>query len=227
MPGQQIFDAIIKAASERKVKLEVVTDSGSKLTSNIRELEALSKVGDVKFLNMTKLLKSGVLHTKFMIADSETFYLGSSNMDWRSYTQIKEMGVRVRNCFQLAVDLDKIFLTYQLMAASVNVPDKLPEEVWTDINMDHPFSMNLFNQESSVYLAASPPAFNGNKSWTGRTDDIDGLLQIIDRARKFIDISVMNYGARTEFVWPKKFWPRIDDALRRAASERKVQVRLL
>ena len=37
---------------------------------------------------MKRLLGSGILHTKFIIADNRSFYLGSANMDWRSLTQV-------------------------------------------------------------------------------------------------------------------------------------------
>lgn len=179
---------------------------------------------------MRQLLKGGVLHTKFMIFDNETFYLGSSNFDWRSYTQIKEIGIRFTRCPVLAQDLNKIFETYVLMSDQDQVPAKLPDYLTTEIRSDKPLNLTLLNDkfDSQLFLSASPPASNGVKDyWTGRTDDIDGLLKIINKAKKFIGISVMNYSPTTEFIYPKRFWPRIDTALRRAASERNVQVRLL
>jgi len=226
LPGRELMDAITAAVS-RGVKLQVVLDGSSSSASSKADVDKLKEMGVVKFLNMTKLLKSGVMHTKFLIADDENFYLGSSNFDWRSYTQIKEIGISFRKCKVLAEDLEKIFQTYVLMSDTNEVPETLPESLGTKINIDHPLSLKLDNLDASVFLAGAPPAFNGLKNWTGRTDDIDGLLHIINKARRRIDISVMNYSPRTEFIWPKKFWPRIDDALRRAASERRVKVRLL
>lgn len=227
-PGKNIMEAIV-AASKRNVNIEVVLDhSSSKSMSNVEDVKRLKSLGVVKFVNMKQLLKSGVLHTKFMIADNETFYLGSSNFDWRSYTQIKEIGIRFTKCPILAQDLNKIFEVYMLMADQSQVPATLPEYLNTSINIEKPLNLKLDNNfNSKIFLSASPPAFNGVKKWTGRTDDIDGLLKIINKAHKFIDISVMNYSPTTEFMYPRKFWPRIDDALRRAASERNVRVRLL
>ena len=43
---------------------------------------------DVRVVDMKRLLGSGILHTKFIIADNRSFYLGSANMDWRSLTQV-------------------------------------------------------------------------------------------------------------------------------------------
>lgn len=42
----------------------------------------------VQNLDITKLLGSGILHTKLWVVDSKHFYLGSANMDWRALTQV-------------------------------------------------------------------------------------------------------------------------------------------
>lgn len=226
-PGKKIMDAII-AAAERGVNLQVILDkSNNKEMNNEADVKKLESIGVVRYLNMKQLLDGGVLHSKFLIADNKTFYIGSSNFDWRSYTQIKEIGVTSTDCSVLAEDLDKIFRTYMLISEANQVPSTLPEDLKTNINIDHPINLKLDQLNANLFLASSPPAFNGVNHWTGRTDDIDGLLQIIDRAEKYIDISVMNYSPRIEFVWPKKYWPRIDNALRRAATDRRVRVRLL
>lgn len=36
-------------------------------------------------------------------------YIGSANSDWRSLTQVKEMGVYIQDCPCMAKDLGKIF----------------------------------------------------------------------------------------------------------------------
>lgn len=226
-PGKKILEAIT-AAVGRGVNLEVILDkSSNKQMSNEADTKKLESLGVLKYLNMKQLLKAGVLHTKFLIADNNTFYVGSSNFDWRSYTQIKEIGITFTNCGILAEDLDRVFRTYMLISDANQVPPTLPDDLKTVINMDHPVSLRLGQFDANLYIAGSPPAFNGVKNWIGRTDDIDGLISIVNKAQKQIDISVMNYSPRTEFIWPKKYWPRIDNALRRAATERNVRVRLL
>lgn len=226
-PGKLIMDSLV-AAVRRGVDLEVVLDRSSrKSMSNEDDVKVLEKIGTVRYLNMSRLLKSGIMHSKILIADNETFYLGSSNFDWRSYTQIKEIGIKVAQCPQLAQDLDKVFQTYMYIAMLNEIPIELPEYLKTEINIDHPIELTFGKALARIFLGSAPPAFNGLKDWTGRTDDIDGLLHIVDKAKHRIDISVMNYSPRTAFIWPKKFWPKIDDALRRAASERRVRVRLL
>ena len=227
LPGKMIMDAIA-AAVGRGVNLEVILDqSGKQSMSSEEDLGSLRKMGTLRFLNMTHLLHAGVLHSKFMVADNKTFYIGSSNFDWRSYTEIKEIGITFKNCDTLAQDLDKIFRTYSLISDMGQIPKTLPDYLKTPINIDNPMGLKMGDLKLKVFLAGAPPAFNGVNDWTGRTDDIDGLLHILDNARHRLDISVMNYSPRLVFGWPKKYWPRIDDALRRAAAERGVHVRLL
>ena len=40
------------------------------------------------------------------------FYVGSANFDWRSLTQVKELGVLALNCPTLAKDMSKIYQVY-------------------------------------------------------------------------------------------------------------------
>lgn len=70
---------------------------------------------------------------------------------------------------------------------------------------------------------SSPPPFSPE----GRTNDIDGLIHCIEKAEKFVYISVMDYFPLTIYTPKVKYWPVIDDALKKAAIERKVSVRLL
>jgi len=228
LPGRMILDAITSAV-KRGVDLQVVLDrSGRHDINNQDDVKLLESIGSVRFVNMTKLLHSGVMHTKFLIADNQTFYLGSSNFDWRSYSEIKEMGVSLKNCPEMAQDLDKVFRTYVLVSNASTIPRQLSDDLKTTINMQNPLVLTLnHSTPSSVFLGASPPPFNGEKDWSGRTDDIDGLLHLIDSARHRVSISVMNYSPRMEFVWPKVYWPRIDNALRKAATTRGVKVELL
>ena len=53
------------------------------------------------------------------------FYVGSANFDWRSLTQVKEMGVMVKNCPVLAEDMAKIFDVYWMLGGKgKTIPDK-------------------------------------------------------------------------------------------------------
>uniref|UniRef100_A0A1X7URW2 PLD phosphodiesterase domain-containing protein n=1 Tax=Amphimedon queenslandica TaxID=400682 RepID=A0A1X7URW2_AMPQE len=72
-------------------------------------------------------------------------------------------------------------------------------------------------------LISSPPQFSTDH----RTDDINALLNVIASADEFIYIAVMDYEPAIVYSYPKKYWPVIDDALRTAAYEKGIEVRLL
>lgn len=63
----------------------------------------------VRSLNFAALLGGGVLHTKLWLIDRTHVYVGSANMDWRSLSQVKELGLVALNCSCLANDYAKIF----------------------------------------------------------------------------------------------------------------------
>lgn len=221
--GEELLAAILDAV-RRGVKTRIAVNAGNDLSSS-SDLQQLRDAGaEIRGVNLTRLLGAGVLHTKFLVADGHSFYIGSANMDWRSLTQVKEAGVTVRKCPDLGLDLLKIFDVYWILGQSDSrIPDAWPDELSTGINMEKPFPVNLGGTTSDVFIASSPQSFNPN----GRTNDIDALVSVIDGANKFIDIAVMDYFPTFLYQQKAVFWPVIDNALRRAAIERGVRVRLL
>uniref|UniRef100_G3UL33 5'-3' exonuclease PLD3 n=1 Tax=Loxodonta africana TaxID=9785 RepID=G3UL33_LOXAF len=166
----------------------------------------------------------GVLHTKFWVVDQTHFYLGSANMDWRSLTQVKELGVVMYNCSCLARDLTKIFEAYWFLGqAGSSIPSPWPQAYDTRYNQETPMEICLNGTPALAYLASAPPPLCPS----GRTPDLKALLNVVDSARSFIYVAVMNYLPTMEFSHPRRFWPAVDDGLRRAAYERGVKVRLL
>lgn len=56
---------------------------------------------------------------------SKHFYVGSNNFDWRSFTQVKEMGVLTVNCPKLGADMQKLFDIYWMVGGeNQSIPDK-------------------------------------------------------------------------------------------------------
>uniref|UniRef100_A0A1A8R275 5'-3' exonuclease PLD3 n=4 Tax=Nothobranchius TaxID=28779 RepID=A0A1A8R275_9TELE len=177
---------------------------------------------DVRTVDMKKLT-SGVLHTKFWLVDRKHLYIGSANMDWRSLTQVKELGAVVYNCSCLAADLEKIFEAYWYVGGAQSIPSPWPSRFSTAFNNETPLQLPLNNTPASVYLSSSPPSFCAS----GRTSDLQSILSVIADADRFVYIAVMNYQPTMEFSHPKRYWADIDTQLRRVAYERRVKVRLL
>ncbi|XP_047522173.1 5'-3' exonuclease PLD3-like isoform X2 [Pieris napi] len=223
--GEQVFQALLAAGLKRNIKLRIAQNWPSKSYPNVdTEYLVKKKAAQVRSLNFSKLLGSGVLHTKFWIIDKTHFYIGSANMDWRSLTQVKELGIVAYNCSCLATDLAKIFEVYWTLGSpDAVVPDTWPKELSTEINMEHPINISDDQSNYGVFITSSPPPF----SPAGRTNDDDAIVNIIHSAEEFVYISVMDYAPAFEFTPQPKYWPKIDDALRAAALERHVRVRML
>ncbi|KAM8915504.1 5'-3' exonuclease PLD4 isoform 1-T2 [Spinachia spinachia] len=220
--GRDILKELEELPS-RNVSVRVVTSVPS-VRTNSTDLNILKRKGiQVRRVNFGRLTR-GVLHSKFWIVDRKHVFIGSANMDWRALTQVKELAVVVYNCSSLAEDLHKIFQSYWVMGQShSSLPQPWPSQYDTAINKHHPLLVRSDNVSSSLYLTGSPPSFCP----ASRTQDLEAILSIISEAQHYVDVAVMEYFPTTRFEKPQRYWPFIDDAIRTAAFERRVKIRML
>ncbi|VDK75665.1 unnamed protein product [Onchocerca ochengi] len=208
--------------------LSVIRIAQSQPTATFPQLDSnyLSEHGyaTVRNLDMPKLIDdSGVLHAKFWIVDSQHVYIGSANMDWKSLTEVKELGVVIWNCTCIANDLYKIFNVYwRLGVRGAKIPYKWPLNLRTYFNFSHPLKL-LNANDASIFISSSPRRFSAK----GREDDGDAIVAVMDNAHEFVHISVMDYMPATLYKTNNNtYWPKLDNAIR-AAAYRGVNVRLL
>uniref|UniRef100_T1J970 PLD phosphodiesterase domain-containing protein n=1 Tax=Strigamia maritima TaxID=126957 RepID=T1J970_STRMM len=223
--GEQIFSELLKAGTERNIKIRIAQNQPAPSQPNLdtEELQA-KKAAEVRSLDFQKLMGAGILHTKMWLVDNLHIYLGSANLDWRSLTQVKELGVTIHNCSCLAEDMSKIFQIYwDLGKPGAEIPPHWPPEYSTRYNNTSPLHIKFNDSNAYTYLASSPPPFCAQ----GRTSDIDAILDVINSADKYIYVAVMDYFPATIYTTRPIFWPVIDDALKKAAIERQVEVKLL
>ncbi|KAJ9455292.1 Phospholipase D Y [Diplonema papillatum] len=220
--GKNIYNSLI-AAHSRGVTIRLVQNTPTP-TYPGTDSAALAKDGviELRNINWTQVEASGILHTKLMVADGDSMYVGSANCDWRSLTQVKELGLFVSNCSALCTDAQRIFETYWLAAENNTLPDPWPASVSALGNLSAPITVPVHGEPSTVYLAASPPSFAAEY----RTDDLTALLTGIHAAQTRISIEVMDYFPTTLYMPANYYWPDIDTALR-AAAFRGVEVRFL
>ncbi|CAG9535772.1 unnamed protein product [Cercopithifilaria johnstoni] len=217
--GTEIYNSLIEAA-KKGIKLRIVQNAQNNNETRTLENEGLA---EVRSLNFSNWFPSGVLHTKFWVVDAKHFYLGSANLDWRSLTQVKELGVAVFSCECLAEDLMKVMNVYWEMGApGKKVPSSWPNELATLYNARNPIVATFNGEKNDVYISSAPRIFCPK----GRIDDLEAILQVISAARKFIHISVMDYFPATLYLTNNRYWPVIDDALRKAAYNG-IEVKLL
>ncbi|XP_054168605.1 5'-3' exonuclease PLD3-like [Oppia nitens] len=219
--GKEILDTIVTTTRRRDLITRIVVNQ---TTTNNTDLQLLASVANIRQLNFTRLIGAGVLHTKFIIVDQKHVYIGSANMDWRSLTHVKEMGVVLYNCSVLANDLIKIFQVYwYLGTTNATIPKSWPQDWSTNYNKSNPLSLSINEKPYNVFMSSSPKSFCPN----GRTNDISAILSIIRNANKYIYIAVMDYYPQYLYSNYRAFWPLIDNELRKAVIDRKVNVRLL
>ncbi|XP_067875252.1 5'-3' exonuclease PLD3 [Heterodontus francisci] len=219
--GEEVFQELQRVSGKLSVRVAVSKPSKTQTLDDLTDLEHSG--AEVVVVEMPRLT-SGVLHTKFWIVDRKHVYIGSANMDWRSLTQVKELGAIIYNCSCLAEDLRKTFEEYwSIGGANSSIPSPWPSNYSTSYNEKTPMELNLNNTPAKVYFSSSPPSLCPE----GRTDDLTSILSIIDDAKMFVYVAVMNYIPITVFSYPKRYWPDIDTHLRKAAFERRVTVRLL
>ncbi|KAH9509354.1 5'-3' exonuclease pld3 [Bulinus truncatus] len=216
--GENIYKAIYNLVQSGK-SVKIAQNNTNSDTGELASIGA-----QVRTLDFSKIMHAGVMHTKMWIVDKQHVYIGSANLDWRSYTQTKETGVLIENCPSLGEDVSKIFDVYWYLGSNQVVPSHWPSDLETSANSQSPASVT-YNQTktASIYISSSPPPFCP----LGRTVDIDAIVSVIQSAKKFIYISVMEYMPVVLFTPPQTFWAVIDDALRSAAFDRKVEVFLM
>ncbi|XP_070214655.1 5'-3' exonuclease PLD4 isoform X5 [Bos mutus] len=115
----------------------------------------------VRHVPMGKLT-GGVLHSKFWVVDGRHIYVGSANMDWRSLTQVKELGAVIYNCSRLAQDLEKTFQTYWVLGTPRAVlPKPWPQNFSSHINRFQPLRDHFDGVPTTVYFSLLASAGHG------------------------------------------------------------------
>ncbi|XP_071720797.1 uncharacterized protein [Rutidosis leptorrhynchoides] len=131
--GASVYKSIEDAA-DRDVNISLLQHSGvyPDYTEEPSELAA----GRPNVKNVTLLISdwfdSGVLHAKVWISDSRHVYIGSANNDWKSLTQVKELGIYLVDCPTIARKVE-IFYNNLWKLGSLNYSDyttKIWDQQW-------------------------------------------------------------------------------------------------
>jgi phospholipase D3/4 len=218
--GRALYEAL-RAAAQRGVRVRILQGpgfSGPRQESDALQADFPDRIS-IHSVDLGKWYGGGgIMHQKVWIFDQRHLYLGSANMDWKSITQVKEMGVVVEDCPELAADAGKYFEAWWAFAAlsptSVQVFDPVaridrrvppwsllvPAEQRTQStlaggtsesarNWKAPLSVEFGRERGTVLLTGCPHEVLDS----GRTWDQEGLVRTIEDARKSICVSVMDF----------------------------------
>jgi len=219
--GRALYEALRDAAA-RGVCIRILESpgfSGQKQASETLK-ETFPKQVEIHSVEMGKWYGgAGIMHQKIWIFDSRHIYIGSANMDWKSISQVKEMGVAVEDAPEVAADAAKYFNVWwdfsALSPASTEIFDPIARidrrvPPWSDLvpsgqrtasplasqkyattfNRATLLSVELNGEKGGVFVTGCPEEVRG----PGRTWDAEGLIHTIDDARRSICVSVMDFG---------------------------------
>ncbi|CAM6009882.1 unnamed protein product [Sphagnum balticum] len=111
--GQAVYDSLI-AAADRGVPIRIVQGTG--FSPGFDSESAAIAAGRPNVQNRTLYVSDwwggGVLHTKLWISNKKHAYVGSANNDWKSLTQVKELGIYFTDCPAVVKRLEHFFENY-------------------------------------------------------------------------------------------------------------------
>ena len=97
--------AAFSAAADRGVKIRLLNDAKATVPPQLLNHANIASA----FWDPRDFYSSGIMHQKIWVIDSKHIYLGSANMDWKSLTQVKELGIAVHNSTAVGGDVQNLF----------------------------------------------------------------------------------------------------------------------
>jgi phosphatidylserine/phosphatidylglycerophosphate/cardiolipin synthase-like enzyme len=209
--------AAVKEAVKRGVKVRLIVDSVM-MGETQKALPALKEAGvDARIINFKKV-GGGVQHAKFFVVDGKELYVGSQNFDWRSLTQIHELGLRIKSP-KAAADFGRVFAADWAIAGGADPKKTLAKKVKAQVSAAKPEKATLAGAEVTYSLAFSPkgaiPA--------GLDTEITELIKLLAAAKTTVRGQVMTYSLEEH---GSARWAELDSAFRKAAA-RGVKVELV
>lgn len=99
--GKELFDSLLNFVKKQGTKLNIITAPDGTLSQSLGEWKRLKQAGEdkvhVHLIEEPLFWGDGIMHQKIWTFDAKKMYLGSVNMDWKSISQVKEMGVVYEN----------------------------------------------------------------------------------------------------------------------------------
>jgi len=219
--GIELYRALGNAAN-RGVRIRILTSPSFNPKND--ELAKLKKAHpkqiDVHIIDMPSWYGEGFMHQKLWVFDDESVYIGSANMDWKSFTQVKELGIVLENAAEVANEVLKFLEpwwkfsrmnpalnTATVFDPSFQIERKVP--TWSKLvssseKIRNPFGSKKFrtNFNWSSPLELEINGEYGQLALSGapvevcapsRTFDQDMLVNTILGAKKRVSVCVMDF----------------------------------
>ena len=226
MPGEALEPilAAVKSAAARGVKIRIIVEN-SMMEETSKALPILQNDPNIEVRIITfRDIAGGIQHAKFFVADSIQVYVGSQNFDWRSLSQIHEIGARIKS-ERAAHDFGEIFADDWALAGGAKSSDVFASNTdksksYKPVTTKNPEKAIVRGKSVQYHLAFSPKGFIPD----GFDTELDEMLRLINNAKKSIHGQVMTYSLRIRGKDAR--WEELDKAFR-AAGKRGVKVELI
>jgi phosphatidylserine/phosphatidylglycerophosphate/cardiolipin synthase-like enzyme len=206
----------LEAAAARGVKIRLLADSKMEKTypETIARLKAEKNI-EARSINFGQLA-GGVQHAKYFVVDGAEAYEGSQNFDWRSLSQIQEMGLRFR-APEAVRALEDVFETDWALAGGGDTAKRTTPKTPYHFPTSAGQARGAKDEATLTFVASPKGWLPDDAEW-----DLPAMVALIDGAKSQVEVQVMTYrgSGKREAV------PELEDALKRAAS-RGVRVTLL
>ncbi len=212
----EAMEPVLKLISDKAnkgVKVRMVVDKNM-AESNYEEsyFQGVKNI-EIRKIDLSKLTNS-IMHAKYMIIDKNDTFIGSQNFDWRSLTQVHEIGFRIQDK-DFAESILEVFEIDWEIAKTGNKP-----QIENKRLRSPEYRCYYDNEEITIRPAFSPAVITPAKFST----ELEEVLNLINNAEKSIYVSVMEYSLKSSYTG--YYLTDIDFALRKAAV-RGVSVKLL
>lgn len=220
--GQKVINALINA-SYRDVKIEIVTDYKEQLKfGNVANLRVLTSIATV--ISMSLPDDRASMQSRFILIDNKQMYLGSAGLEWVALSKTKQFGLKIENCTPLVSEFNQIFSNYVEVGRGLRSSIK-PSDTQHSANVDRSLMLKLSKDARNLYRVRIGESGLVSNSEKPRAKDLDNLISVIDRAQTFIYVSMSSYNPYDQVA--NKYWPVLENALKRAVVDRGVKVKLL
>ncbi|GJY07473.1 phospholipase D Z-like protein [Tanacetum coccineum] len=201
-----VYIKSIEEAADRNVNVRLLQHSGV-YPDYTREPSDLAS-GRPNVKNVTLLIsdwfESGVLHAKVWISDSRHVYIGSANNDWKSLTQVKEVGIYLADCPKIAKKVEVFY-----------------NNLWKLGFMNHSdFTRKIWDEQWQISRTLLFKKYQADEqAW------VETIKSVTDG--ETVRISTMDWLGQSEYASQTVYWSSLSTAISEVVFSKHAKVKIL
>ncbi|KAJ6373230.1 hypothetical protein OIU76_027546 [Salix suchowensis] len=240
--GSAVYNAIEDAAL-RNVSIRLLQHSGVYPDYTKEPTDLASGRPNVKSVTLllSKWWGSGIIHTKVWISDRKDVYIGSANNDWKSLTQVKEVGTYTRTvsdqrwqvnrtvpCWSHFIDSKE--RCWSPLPRSVEVPHTTGYPTLSDPFMFHipietPGCSYSNSQPQPSYLSFAPPELSFGRFQADEQAWVDTIKSV--GTGSVVRINTMDWLGQSQYMKQTIYWSSLSSAISEVVFSKQATVKIL